>query len=323
MRVLITGATGFIGGRVAERLVSRGHEVVCLVRKTSRISALERLGARFYIGEVTDPVSVLSAFNALRPDAAVHAAASVMSRDETKLFRVNAEGTRNVCDAALAARTGRLVHLSSIAVINGNDASLLEDDMPYKATGAYGRSKIAAEMAVLRAREKGLRTAIIRPCMIYGEDEPHAMDRIFYLASRGILPIPGTKEADSALHMGYVGNIAHIVELALLCEGALEGTFLAADREVSTVRRFLEIIYRELKGGRPPVMPAWAMNAMMSIPVAGGRIKRLFRPRRYDISRAEKILGYSPEVGFEEGMVRAVQRWVKKTGAGFVGKAGV
>ncbi len=189
MKLLVTGATGFIGGKLVAKLVEDGHDVTCLVRKTSKTASLKKSGASLAVADIIDKSSVDGLFGRLCPDAVFHSAADVMGKDEKSQFSVNVRGTRNIADACLKYKTKKLIHVSSIAVINGNSGVPLKDDMPYGAMNAYGRSKIEAERIVLGCREKGLSVSVIRPCMVYGEGEPHLLDRIFELVRRRLLPV--------------------------------------------------------------------------------------------------------------------------------------
>jgi nucleoside-diphosphate-sugar epimerase len=314
VRIFVTGGTGFIGDHLVRRLVPEGHEVFCLVRETSHTSGIRAAGAVLVPGCVDDAVSVKKAFERARPEAVVHCAARVMGPDEDEFYSVNETGTENVCRAGLEQGIRRLVHVSSIAVVNGNPARPLTDDMSFSATGAYGRSKIEAERVVERYRGKGLPAAIIRPCMVYGEDEPHAMNRLLKWVGSGCLPVPDVPGADTPLQLAYVGNVTRILELALEREEALSGTFLAADGDRITPRRFLEILYNEMSNRKPPVVPGWLARAAMAVPPFRGMARRAFKERTYDISRARDLLGYVPPVGTEEGLRRTVKYW--KTGIG-------
>lgn len=173
MRVLVTGGTGFVGGRVAARLRERGDEVVAAVRTPS--AALEALGVeQVEVGlEVT--AELLSGV-----DAIVHAAAGTgPSMDDARV--VNRDGTRQVCAAALAAGTWRLVHISTTSVYDlgsigdvpvGEDAPLANDDSGESPAGsagnAYSVTKAEAEAEVIEATAHGLSTVILRPPAVLG-----------------------------------------------------------------------------------------------------------------------------------------------------------
>ena len=312
MRILVTGASGFIGAAIVRRLAPKGHDITCLVRKTSKTGALAGMPVRFLTCDILDGEETRRAFEDMRPEAVFHCAAAVTEPREEELIKVNAGSTRIICDASLRTGVQRLVYLSSIAVINGNEDTMLTDQLPYKPNCAYGRSKVAAEIKALEYRERGLKTAIIRPCMVYGEDEPHALGKILSLVSKRRLFLPDFAKIDSRLQMAYVGNVAQMMELALYNDNALEGTFLAADREITTVRMFFEALYRETGAGRLPMMPGWILKTAMIVPPVRRRIDRLFKERVYDISRAERLLGYVPGVSLEEGIRRTVAYWKDK-----------
>lgn len=309
MRILVTGATGFIGYDLVRRLAEERHEISCLVRETSRTDRLKEAGVSFVTGCVTNSASVKMAVEQTDPEAVFHCAARVTGADKTGFHHINAEGTENVCRASLEHGVGRLIHISSIAAVNGNKERPLTDDLPFNPTGAYGRSKIAAERIVVKYRDMGLKAAMIRPCMVYGENEPHAMDRLLKWVEARRLPLPDIAAVDTPLQMVYLGNVTHALILALEREEALSGTFLVADKDVITLRKFLEILYDEMSGQRPPVMPGWLARAGMVVPPFHGIAKRVFKERTYDISRAQTLLGYDPPMGTEEGLRRTVRYW--------------
>ncbi len=309
MKILVTGATGFLGRNLVKRLLPKGHEVTCLVRETSKTDLLREMGVSLATGDVTDTGAVDRIFGEARPRAVFHCAASVTEKDEAELCRINVEATRSVCRACRTYGVKRLIYLSSVAVVSGNPQVPLADDLPYKATSAYGRSKIEAERVALEFRRKGLPVSVIRPCMVYGEDEPHALDRILRAVRSRRIPILDVPEMDSKLHLVYVGNVVQALELALEKDEATRGTFMVADKEIITPRRFLEILYDELEGTCPPIVPGWAVRLLMTVPPLRRKAKGIFKDRVYDITRAADLLGYDPAVSTEEGLRRTVRYW--------------
>ena len=308
MRTLITGATGFIGKRLLERLIEKKHDVTCLARKTSNVAFLKEKGVPLITCDITDAGQVEKAFDEASPEVVFHCAARVKDTEEN-LFKANALGTRNICQACYKHGVSRLIYVSSIAVVNGNTQVPLTEDLPYKTNNAYGRSKAEAEHIVMDYRGKGLHSAIIRPCMVYGEDEPHALSKVFRLISRRRIPTLTTQGLKERLQLVHVDNVADILELALEEDEALEGTFFVADRDIITIRKFLDIVSDELGAGPPPVIPEWVVRIGLVIPPVRRFYNRVFKDRLYDITRAVNILGYDPKVSTEEGLRRTARHW--------------
>lgn len=313
MKILVTGATGFIGWKLAGRLLSEGHEVSALVRKSSKKQKLIDSGVLTVESDITDLAGFKKALRAVSPDVVYHCAARVWDSDEEALFRDNAQGTLTVCRGCLEGKVNRLIYLSSVAVVSGNKEVPLTDDMPYKASDAYGRSKIEAEKAAFEYRNKGLDVSIIRPCMVYGEDEPHAMDRIIRSVKARRIPILNIRKKEARLALVHVENVVDALVLSLYGKASLSGTFIIADAEVITIRKFLEILSDELGAGPPFVVPEWLTDIATLIPGVRARIDRIFKDRVYDISRARQLLGYDPVITTEEGLRRTVRYWKNNT----------
>ncbi|MBL7072674.1 MAG: NAD(P)-dependent oxidoreductase [Candidatus Omnitrophica bacterium] len=308
--VLVTGATGFIGKSLVRRLLSRKkYKIVCLVRKTSNVDFLIEKKVETVVGDICDFAGLEKVFKEVRPDMVIHAAAKVSDTVETELHNCNSVGTHNICELCFVYEIEKLVYLSSVAVLSGNPDVPLTECLPYKASNHYGKSKIEAEQIVLSYREKGLPVSILRPCMVYGEDEPHALDRILRLVEKRRIPILNVPGMDSKLHLVYVENVTDALILALEKEEALTGTFMIADKEIITLRKFLKIIYDALEKGTPPVVPRWIAKCLMIFPPFRLRLQRIFKDRVYDTSRAARELGYDPGVSTEEGLCRTVRYW--------------
>ncbi len=309
MVIIVTGATGFIGRDLVKRLKEKGHNLSCLVRSTSNIKPLKELGVNIITADILNIDELRRVFKEIRPEAVYHAAAIVSNNDEKTALEVNTRSTSNICEVCLENGVRRFIYLSSVSVISGNHNVPLVEDLPYKASNAYGRSKIEAEKIVIGYRVKGLRAAVIRPCMVYGEGEPHALDNIFSKVRKRRFPVLNIEEMDALLNLVYIGNVTDLLELVLWKEEALEGTFMVADKDPITMRRFLEILYDELGAGKPPVIPRWLVKLAMAIPPARKKIKGVLKDRVYDISRAREKLGYTPRVGTEEGLRQVARAW--------------
>jgi dihydroflavonol-4-reductase len=174
-RVAITGATGFVGLALCERLRAEGADVVGLVRETSAAvprEALERLGVRTVVGDVTLPDSLPGLLDGA--DLVFHCAAVIGYRRRLAeaMARINVGGSAHVAAACRRAEVGRMVHVSSIAAIGVTDEpALMSEDTPYNAgalRAAYFDTKHEAEMRVLAEEAAGLDVVIVNPGAIYG-----------------------------------------------------------------------------------------------------------------------------------------------------------
>ncbi len=306
-RILITGATGFIGRALVNELAKSGHEIFALVRRTSKAEPLKALGVNLIYADITDKES-LDKVLSYKIDVIFHCAALVSGRGLRKLRKANVNGTENICKLALSLGVERMVYLSSVAVVSGNKNIPLYEDLPYSASNSYGISKIEAEKKVLEFRRQGLRVAVLRPCMVYGEGEPHALSKLLFFLKRRIFPvIDGGRHK---LHLVYVGNVVSALMLALEKEEFLSGTYFVADDEVLTISEIFSILSRSIGGLAPYNLPSWVKPFLFRIPYAGKKFKFFFRDRVYDISKI-KALGYKAPFNAEESLVETARYWLK------------
>jgi nucleoside-diphosphate-sugar epimerase len=168
MKVLVTGGSGFLGSHIVEKLVADGHDVACLVRKTSNTKHLASLGVELREGAV-DAAETLPAAVADR-EAIIHCAGLVKARQYEDFERVHTGGTLALADAAKrhAKSLKRFVHVSTAGVMGAGKkgGKHVEGDTPAPAT-PYSRSKLAGELALLELKGE-LPITVIRPPAIYG-----------------------------------------------------------------------------------------------------------------------------------------------------------
>jgi len=188
MKVLLTGATGFLGGHVADALSARGDRVRAMVRKTSDRKHLETLsGVELFEGTVEQADRVREAVDGV--DAIVHCAGIVKARDSDEFFTVNVGGTSNLIDAARkqGKKLKRFVHVSSLEACGpSSDGEPVPVDQEAPVT-SYGRSKLAAEKVVLSAKDD-IPVVMLRPAAIYGPRDVEILDA-FKSIQRGLFPV--------------------------------------------------------------------------------------------------------------------------------------
>lgn len=199
VRVLITGATGFVGGWTAAAIAERGHEIRFFVRSPDKLRrAADFFGfdaADHVVGDITDPTTTARAL--VGCDAVVHAAAEVVLQhtddaDDDALVARNVTGTRNIVGGAVDAGVGAIVHVSSSAVLWSKTRPVLDDESPLTGgAGAYGRSKTAVEEYVRGLQDQGAPISITYPSGVMGPAAVRhlgeAGDGLLSLAHAGVL----------------------------------------------------------------------------------------------------------------------------------------
>lgn len=209
MRVLVTGASGLLGGAVARRLAERGDQVTLLQRRPSG------LGLPEVLGDVTDPVVVRSAVDGA--EAVVHLAAKVDVVGPWSQFdAVNVGGTRNVVDAATGLGVQRLVQVSSPSVAHAGRSLVAAPAAPAdprRARGHYSRSKAIAELLALSAHGPDLDVIAVRPHLVWGPGDTQLVGRIVARARAGRLAIVGSGAA--LIDTTYIDNTADALVAAL------------------------------------------------------------------------------------------------------------
>jgi nucleoside-diphosphate-sugar epimerase len=311
LNILITGATGFIGSRLVKRLAEEGsHQLYAIVRKTSKVDFLKKLGVNLIFADLADYIPGLSSLcnPGMKIDAVFHCAAYVNDRDWDRLYKANVIGTENICGLALKLGVERMVYLSSVAVVSGNPQVPLTEELPYSATNLYGLSKIEAEKKVLEYKELGLNTVILRPCMVYGEGEPHLMGLLLFFLKHRLLPIIG--EGKNKMHLAYVGNVIDAMILSLQKSRMLSGSYFVADDEVLTVKEILSILSRAVNGREPAKMPYWAVSVLLKTPFINKRLQFFQKDRVYDISRI-KSEGFNARFHAEDSLAKSAGFWLK------------
>jgi len=303
MKILITGATGFIGKRASERLVEEGYDLICTGRSLEKLTALKDKVKLVYL-DIEDSEAVGGLIDQERPDMVFHCAASVKNKNLEKLRRTNVDGTRNVLGACLANSVKRVIYISSIAVINGNQKVPLSDDLPLAAKNLYGISKLEAEEVAIEFRKKGLKVAIIRPPMVYGEGEPHLLSLIVRLIRWRMLPVIG--DGNNKLHMVDIDNLVDLMMLCMDKEEACEGTYLVADKEIMQVKEFFQIIAKAQGVANPFHIHKCVMPLLRCVPFLRDKLSIFTKDTICNIVRAEDNLGYVPRISVNDGLKRAV-----------------
>jgi nucleoside-diphosphate-sugar epimerase len=318
VRYLITGATGFVGGHVAEACVSRQYAVSTIARPTSDTSLLERLGVTIYRGDLTDPDVIRKAVQ--DAEVIVHCAAKVGDWGPAEEYRkVNVEALRLLLDASKGQGLERFVHISSLGVYplqhhHGSDESF---PLPARHKDAYTQTKVEAEQLALKYhRDFGVPVVVLRPGFVYGPRDLLVMPKIIENLRDGKIRYLGNS-GNNALNTIFVGNLADAVFLGVESPNAVGEVFNLGDDEPVSKRRFIEAIAAAMK--LPPPhrsVPLWQARLLCSLTegmarlrgakeaplLTQAKLKFLGMNLDFSIEKAKRVLGYRPRVGFERGM---------------------
>ena len=319
---LVSSATGFLGGYLLSRLREKGFRVRALARQNSDIAGLVRSGIDIFKGDVGDRQSLRRAMAGQQ--LVFHTAGKVSdwgSRQE--FWQANVEGTANVITACREAGVKRLIHVSSLTVLGLPRSGARVDEQTPIADSIrdfYTISKIAGERLVREAHGKsGLETVVIRPGVIWGPGDSTILPRLASLLRRGQLVFIGR----GANHLGlsHVENLSQGLILAALAPSAAGQIYHITDGEEITARTVFCALAVAL--GVPP--PRFALPFPVVYFIAAflewaARLKNAATPpaltrygvrlvacdSRYDISRAQKELGYRPSLTFRQGIANLI-----------------
>ncbi len=325
MRILVTGATGFVGSHLAAALVARGDEVYCLARRPEQAAFLTSLGALVAPGSLEDTASLEAALPGV--DLVYHLAGLTAAGSEREFHEVNEGGTQRLIDAIRATlpTLRRFVHVSSIAAVGPTGfGGRLTEETPCRPLTAYGRSKLAGEMVVRRA--PGLPWTVVRPPVVYGPRD-REMLRLFRIARWGVAPVFGMGRQE--LSLVYVTDLVEGIVRAGLEATALGQTYHLAHPEVVSSRDLVSEIGRAVRGGRAPlILPVPAsvaapiVRAIGRAAAAAGRRTVVSEDKLAEflapawgtsVEKAERELGWRPPHDLKRGVAETTA-WCRAEG---------
>ncbi|MFD6272167.1 NAD-dependent epimerase/dehydratase family protein [Nocardia asteroides] len=330
MTVLVTGASGFVGGAVVRALAGAGTPVRAMVRDPATAPA----GVEVAVAELGDTAALARAVTGVR--AVVHAAALLGEFGRpAEFFAVNVAGTDRLMQEAAAAGARRFVFLGSPSALmapDGGDQLGIDETVPYpdRFLNSYCQTKAVAEQLVLAADTPAFTTCSLRPRAVWGPGDRHGpIVQILAKLRAGRLPdLSGGREVLASLC--YIDHLTHAVQLALTAENVGGRAYFVADAEpvqvwptmAAVAERFglaaprVTVPAPVLGGALAAIETVWRIPAVAqrwTPPLSRYAVALVTRSATYDLSRAERELGYRPTVPFAEGLDR-FHDWVTEIG---------
>lgn len=329
LHILVTGATGFIGGRLARYLAAQGHRVRALVRRETL--ELAACGVEPVRGDIVDADVMYPALRGV--EAVFHLAAvrDVWGTPETVYRQVNVDATRSLLDAAKASGVRRFVYCSSVGVARYPGNLVADETLPFsKPTSQvlYHHTKAQAEQMALDAQ-----AIVVRPVITYGPgDENGFVTRLIALLAQG--RFVGIGNGRNHVDLVYVDDLIAGM-LAALQKGAHGRVYILSGTAPVEVRVLLDQICK-LLGRKPPRLSiptsvarlvGWGMEMLWkgvlnplgwndhSPFITRDKVATLTVDRGFSHKRASLELGYQPRVGYGEGLQRTLE-WIRAQAAG-------
>lgn len=314
MNVFVTGGSGFLGQRLIARLKQEGHMVTALSRSPKSDATLNTLGAIPLRGALTD-IAVWQGALAGQ-DVVVHAASPIEVWGDWKDFdRDIVRASLDLYKAASRHHVRRFIQISSESVLQGAGPLLdVAESHPYPAepNSFYGKAKMLVERGLL-AHVDGTECIILRPTFIWGQGGEQ-LDKVIDKVKRG--QFMWIDQGATPMEMVHVDNVVEAVRLALT-HGRSAQVYWVTDGRPMSVRRFLGALLsargveapdKSLPAGlaRPlaaGVEAVWRLLGLKSVPpLSRFQLDFIALPRRYDLGKSDRELGYKPVRTFEQGI---------------------
>jgi nucleoside-diphosphate-sugar epimerase len=320
-KIMVTGATGFLGNMLVRRLLDEGAQIRVLARSPEKARRMEALGAEIIAGDITDSDAVRQAVEG--STYVYHLAAALGGNLEAQI-KANVEGTRTVMQAAGEAKVRRVVHVSTISVYGYRHTGDVTEDMPLNpGADPYPITKKQAEEVVRQiADQQHVAYSIIRPAMIYGPRSGLWTGQFFRLAKRN--PTPFIGDGSGNTHPIYVDDVVEMLLMLATHPAAENQTFNCSADPAPTWREYLQG-YSRLAGHQNwlalPVPLARLVVGMIGM-LAPRRsalrdltdmLNLVLSKTTFKTTKARECLGWKAQVSLEEGIERCAP-WLREKG---------
>ena len=311
--ILVTGATGFIGGHLLPVLHKKNLQITLSVRN----DLPEKLNPDykvFNVGEIEENTDWTEALKEV--DTVIHLAARAHQLNdqainpEAEFLRINCEGTEALVKQAIASGVKHFIFISSIGAMGTLSEQLLTEKSPCHPDSPYGRSKLQAEQALIElCQDSPMTWTILRPTLVYGIGNPGNMERLMKLVKTGFpLPLGAIKNRKSFV---YVGNLVGAIITCINHPNAKNQTFIVSDGEDLSTTDLIRRLGKAL-GKSPLLLPIPAELLRLATKLLGKADigDRLLGSLQVDSSKIRQMLDWTPPYTVDQGL-QATADWFK------------
>ena len=302
MNCFVTGATGFIGSRLVEKLSAEGHEVYCLIRSPEKFNALRGEHTHLVLGDLDDFDALLRGCKDCEVVYHLAAYAKVWSKDKNMPYKINVQGTINLLEASLKNGVKKFIFTSSAAVFGPSEDSQMIDEHVVRNTpyfNDYEYSKAMAEEFALEFLQRGLAIVILNPTRVFGPgpiNESNSITKIIELFQKGRWRIiPG-----SGIHIGNYAYIDDVVEAMVAASSVPDINRMVINVGSGKETSINDLVKKvlEITGAKPEIVTNQSHDSGPS-------------RMRADLAIAKKKLNFSPKYNLEKGILKTIEKDVR------------
>jgi len=322
MKILLTGGTGYVGSTLIKRLKDHGFTVHCLIRSENKLRNIENPDELTYtIGDLTTPETITNLTQNI--DYIIHLAVLAPTQKHAYTMedyrRVNVRGTENLLKECLKNPVKKIICFSSSAAVGLVNTEIIDENTPCHPETEYGISKYEADMLIHKYTEEyELPISTLRFTHIYGPGDMRDFLKIVRLIKKGVLPIIGFGE--NLYPAVYKDDAVNAIMLALE-KGKAGHLYNISGNDSYDLRVIVKHVKSELGITRFPLwLPKYPTLLFLTCleflripsPIASRNIRSVTAARRFSIEKAQKELGYIPDVDISEGIQKTIQYYKRE-----------
>ncbi len=322
-KILVTGASGFTGKALCNRLVEMGNEVVAFVRGSSRTDELKKIGVECRVVDIKNHTDVKDNFSGIEKVYHIAAAWRTEHTDLEEFRMVNVEAVRNLLTAAKISGVKRFIHCSTVGVQGHIDDPPANEDYRFNPGDHYQRTKLQGEKLAREFFSEGLPGVVVRPAGIYGPGDMRFV-KLFRPIKKGIFVMIGS--GNTLYHFTYIDDLIDGFVLAGNKDEAIGEVFTVGGEKYISLNELVNMIADIMGVAHPkwriPFYPVYLAAVLCEGICKPLGISPVLYPRRVDffrkdrafaIDKAKKVLGYKPKISMREGLEKTAV-WYESEG---------